>query len=116
MERRLAAIVVADVVGFSRMVAEDETATINRMRELRDTVTEPTIKTTGGRIVKRTGDGTLVEFSSVLDAVNAAIKIQHQLLNQVKQLHNQQQTVQKMIYLFRISWFLIANQFLSLYK
>ncbi len=79
MERRLAAVVVADVVGFSRMVAADDTGTIERMRELRDTITEPAIKGAGGRIVKRTGDGTLVEFSSVLGAVNGAIDVQRKL-------------------------------------
>lgn len=79
MERRLAAIVVADIVGFSRMVAEDETGTIERMRQLRDTVTEPAIEKAGGRIVKRTGDGTLVEFSSVIGAVEGAIDVQRKL-------------------------------------
>lgn len=79
MERRLAAIVVADIVGFSRMVAEDETGTIERMRQLRDTVTEPAIEKAGGRIVKRTGDGTLVEFSSVIGAVEGAIDVQCKL-------------------------------------
>lgn len=79
MQRRLAAIVVADYVGFSRMVAEDETGTIERMRDLRDTVTEPAIQKAGGRIVKRIGDGTLVEFASVLSAVEGAIAVQQQL-------------------------------------
>ena len=79
MERRLAAIVVADVVGFSRMVAEDETGTIERMRELRDNVTEPAIEKAGGRIFKRTGDGTLVEFSSVTAAIEGAIDVQRRL-------------------------------------
>ena len=79
MERRLAAIVVADIAGYSRMVAEDETGAIERMRQLRDTVTEPALEKCGGRIVKRTGDGALVEFSSVIGAVEGAIDVQRKL-------------------------------------
>lgn len=79
LERRLAAIVVADIAGFSRMVAEDETGTIARMRKLRDSVTEPAIRAAGGRVVKRTGDGFLVEFASVLAAARGAVDVQRRL-------------------------------------
>lgn len=79
LERRLAAIVVADVAGYSRMVAEDEVGTIARMRELRDAITEPAIRAAGGRVVKRTGDGTLVEFASVLAAAEGAVAVQRRL-------------------------------------
>ena len=79
LERRLAAIVVADIAGYSRMVSDDEVGTITRMQELRDSVTEPAIRKAGGRIVKRTGDGALVEFSSIHAAVTGAVSVQQQL-------------------------------------
>ena len=79
LERRLAAIVVADIAGYSRMVADDEAGTIARMRELRDSVTEPAIRAAGGRVVKRTGDGTLVEFASIHAAAEGAVNVQRRL-------------------------------------
>ncbi len=79
VQRRLAAVVAADIVGYSRLMAEDEEGTLARVQSLRDEVTEPTIVEHGGRIVKRTGDGALVEFSSVVDAVRAALDVQRQL-------------------------------------
>ena len=75
MERRLAAIVVADVVGFSRMMAEDEAGTLAALRAHRD-VLDPVILNHGGRIVKTTGDGLLVEFSSATAALGAAVEAQ----------------------------------------
>ncbi len=74
--RRLAAIVSADIVGYSRLMAQDEERTLARVQALRDEITEPTVTGLGGRVVKRTGDGTLIEFSSVVDAVRAARLVQ----------------------------------------
>ncbi len=72
MERRLAAILAADVVGYSRLMGEDEDGTLRRMTELREEVLHPLIAEHRGRIVKLMGDGLLVEFASVVDAVTCA--------------------------------------------
>ena len=74
-ERRLAAIVVADVVGFSRMMADDEDGTLAALRAHRNVV-DPVVLNHGGRIVKETGDGVLVEFHSATAAVEAAVEVQ----------------------------------------
>lgn len=79
-ERKLAAILVADVVGFSRLTAEDEDRTLARLRALRSDLIDPTIEVNKGRIIKRTGDGALVEFRSVVDAVRCAIEVQTAML------------------------------------
>lgn len=76
MKRRLAAILAADVVGYSRLVREDEEGTIRALRDLRRERIEPVIKKRDGRVVKLMGDGILAEFSSIVDAVRAAIEIQ----------------------------------------
>lgn len=81
MERRLAAILAADVVGYSRMMGADETATLAAFNELRHGIFEPLVARHQGEVVKRTGDGWLVEFSSALDAVECAISVQESLLN-----------------------------------
>jgi class 3 adenylate cyclase len=70
--RRLAAILAADVVGFSRLAGADEDRTLARLRALRSDLIDPTIAVHHGRVVKRTGDGAIVEFRSVVDAVLAA--------------------------------------------
>ena len=75
-QRKLAAILAADVVGFSRLTAADEERTLARLRALRSDLIDPTISVHRGRVVKRTGDGALVEFASVVDAVRCAIEIQ----------------------------------------
>jgi adenylate cyclase len=75
-ERRLAAILVADVVGFSRLVGADETGTLSRLEALRREVTDPLIASHGGRLFKETGDGLLVEFTSAVQAVTCARAIQ----------------------------------------
>jgi TolB-like protein/class 3 adenylate cyclase len=75
-ERRLAAILAADVVGYSRLMAADEQGTHTRLKLLRKDVVEPTIAEYHGRIVKLMGDGILVEFASVVDAVECAAAIQ----------------------------------------
>ena len=71
--RKLAAILVADVVGYSRLAGADEEGTLARLRALRSDLIDPAIATHRGRIVKRTGDGSLIEFRSVVDAVRCAI-------------------------------------------
>ncbi len=70
--RKLAAILAADVVGFSRLAGADEDRTLARLRALRSDLIDPTIAVHNGRVVKRTGDGALVEFRSVVDAVRCA--------------------------------------------
>ncbi len=73
MERRLAAILAADVVGYTRLMGADETGTLRRLSELRQQVLEPLIVEHHGRIVKLMGDGFLVEFARVVDALNCAL-------------------------------------------
>ena len=75
--RKLAAILAADVVGFSRLAGADEDRTLARLRALRSDLIDPTIAVHKGRVVKRTGDGALVEFRSVVDAVRCAIEVQN---------------------------------------
>jgi TolB-like protein/class 3 adenylate cyclase/tetratricopeptide (TPR) repeat protein len=74
--RKLAAILVADVVGYSRLAGADEDRTLARLRGLRSDLVDPAIAAHHGRIVKRTGDGAIVEFRSVVDAVRCAIEVQ----------------------------------------
>jgi TolB-like protein/class 3 adenylate cyclase len=75
--RKLAAILAADVVGFSRLAGSDEDRTLARLRALRSDLVDPTIAVHHGRVVKRTGDGSLIEFRSVVDAVRCAIEVQN---------------------------------------
>ena len=75
--RKLAAISAADVVGYSRLTGADEDRTLARLRALRSDLIDPTIAVHHGRVVKRTGDGALVEFRSVVDAVRCAIEVQN---------------------------------------
>ena len=77
VERRLAAILAADVVGYSRLMGEDEAGTLARLNEHRKVLIDPAIKGHQGRIVKTTGDGLLAEFASVVEAVRCAVHIQH---------------------------------------
>ena len=74
--RKIAAILVSDVVGYSRLVGADEDRTLARLRALRSDMIDPTIAVHHGRVVKRTGDGAIVEFRSVIDAVRCAIEVQ----------------------------------------
>ena len=74
--RKLAAILVADVVGYSRLAGADEDRILARLRALRSDLIDPTISVHHGRIVKRTGDGSIIEFRSVVDAVRCAIEVQ----------------------------------------
>ena len=74
--RKIAAILVSDVVGYSRLVGADEDRTLARLRALRSDMIDPTIAVHHGRVVKRTGDGAIVEFRSVIDAVRCAMDVQ----------------------------------------
>ena len=78
--RKLAAILVSDVVGYSRLAGADEDRTLARLRALRSDLIDPTISVHHGRIVKRTGDGSVIEFRSVVDAVRCAIEVQHAMV------------------------------------
>ena len=76
-KRKLAAILAADVVGFSRLTGSDEEGTLARLRTLWSDLIDPTIAVHNGRVVKRTGDGSIIEFRSVVDAVRCAIEVQN---------------------------------------
>lgn len=79
VERRLAAILAADVAGYSKLMAADEEGTLNSLKAHRRTLSDPKIKQHHGRIFKTTGDGVLAEFSSVVDAVKCAVEIQRRM-------------------------------------
>ena len=78
--RKLAAILVADIVGYSRLAGADEDLILARLRTLRSDLIDPTIAVHHGRVVKRTGDGSVIEFRSVVDAVNCAIEVQRAMV------------------------------------
>jgi adenylate cyclase len=78
--RKLAVILVADVVGYSRLAAADEDRTLMRLRGLRSDLIDPAVAIHHGRVVKRTGDGIIIEFRSVVDAVRCAIEVQNAMV------------------------------------
>jgi adenylate cyclase len=78
--RKIAAILVSDVVGYSRLAGADEDRALARLRAVRSDLIDPIIAVHHGRIVKRTGDGAIVEFRSVVDAVRCAIEVQHGMI------------------------------------
>ncbi len=78
--RKIAAILVSDVVGYSRLAGADEDWILARLRALRADLIDPTIAVHHGRVVKRTGDGSLVEFGSVVEAVRCAITVQNAMV------------------------------------
>ncbi len=78
--RKIAAILCSDVVGYSRLAGADEDRVLARLRALRSDLIDPTIAVHNGRVVKRTGDGSIVEFRSVVDAVRCAIEVQHAMV------------------------------------
>ncbi len=80
VERKLAAILAADMVGYSRLMEADEEGTIARHKAHREDLIDPKISAHRGRIVKTTGDGLLVEFASVVDAVACAVAVQRAIL------------------------------------
>ena len=79
VERRLAAILAADVAGYSRLMGADEEGTLTRRKAIRREVADPKIKDHRGRIVKTTGDGLLLDFASVVDAVRCAVEVQREM-------------------------------------
>src|SRR5262245_25857133 len=79
MDRHLAAILMADVVGFSRLMQEDEAGTLTTLKQRRVEILEPTVRSFGGRIVKVMGDGVLVEFASAVKAAEAALELQRRM-------------------------------------
>ena len=89
-QRRLAAILASDIVGYSRLMANDEEATLGRLRSLRAELIDPVIDRYRGRIVKLMGDGSLVEFASVVDAIRCAIDIQAGMAARDKDLPDEQ--------------------------
>jgi adenylate cyclase len=78
--RKLAAILVSDIVGYRRLAGTDEDRTLSRLRGLRSDLIDPAIAAHRGRAVKRTGDGSIIEFMSVVDAVRCAIEVQNGLI------------------------------------
>jgi adenylate cyclase len=76
VERRLAAVLAADVAGYSRLMGVDEEGTLARLKTLRKALVDPTIGSLRGRTVRTTGDGMLVEFASAVDAVRSAVEVQ----------------------------------------
>jgi adenylate cyclase len=78
--RKLAAILVSDIVGYSRLAGAGEDRILARLRTLRSDLIDPTIVVHHGRIIKRTGDGTDIEFRGVVDAVRCAIEVQNGLM------------------------------------
>src|ERR1700676_4736361 len=76
VERRLAAILAADVAGYSRLMGANEEATLAQLKSVRRALVDPTIAAHRGRIVKTTGDGVLVEFASAVDAARCAVEVQ----------------------------------------
>ena len=78
--RKIAAILVSDVVGYSRLAGADEDRTLARLRALRSDLIDPVMSVHHGRVVKRTGDGSINEFRSVVDAVRCAIEVQNAMV------------------------------------
>jgi adenylate cyclase len=76
VNRRLAAILAADVVGYSRLLGTDESGTLASLKAIRAEVIDPAVSTHGGRIVKTTGDGILIEFGSTVEALRCSVEIQ----------------------------------------
>src|ERR1019366_3949807 len=82
VERRLAAVLAADVAGYSRLMGSNEEGTLARLKAVRKALVDPTIASHRGRIVKTTGDGMLVEFASAVDAVRGAVELQRGMTEQ----------------------------------
>ena len=81
VDRRLAAILAADVAGYSRLMGADEEGTLARLKAHRRELVDPKVKEHRGRVVKTTGDGLLAEFSSVVDAVRCAAEVQRGMID-----------------------------------
>ncbi len=93
MERRLAAILAADVVGYSRLMEADEVGTLAKLKSHRDELVNPTIAKHHGRIVKLMGDGMLVEFARAVDAVRCAISLQEGMADREADIPEEKLTV-----------------------
>jgi class 3 adenylate cyclase len=93
MQRRLAAVLAADVVGYSRLMGADEIGTLTSLKSHRRQLVDPGIAEHRGRIVKTTGDGMLVEFASVVDAVAFAVKVQREMLRRNASVPEEKQIV-----------------------
>jgi adenylate cyclase len=92
-ERKLAAILAADVVGYSRLMGADEVGTLRALKAVRKELVDPALAAYGGRIVKTTGDGLLVDFASVVDAVACAVAIQRKMLERNKEIPDDRRIV-----------------------
>ena len=79
VQRRLAAIIAVDVVGYSRLMRADEAGTLSQLKAIRKELIDPKIAEYGGRIVNTTGDGILIEFPSAVDAVQHAVDVQREM-------------------------------------
>src|SRR5262249_7978779 len=92
-QRRLAAILAADVVGYSRLMEHDEVGTLARLKARRKEVLEPLVAKHQGRIFKVTGDGVLIEFASAVKAVQCAVDLQHDMAAANRDQPEEHQTV-----------------------
>ena len=90
VERRLAAILAADVAGYSRLMERDEAGTVARLKAIRQELVEPVLARHGGRFVDLKGDGAIVEFGSAVAAVEAAVEIQRRMQGQDPELPEDQ--------------------------
>jgi class 3 adenylate cyclase len=90
VERKLAAILAADVVGYTRLMGADEAGTLERLKSLRKDLVQPNITERSGRIVKIMGDGLLAEFPSVVEAVLCAVDIQQEVAGREPDLSEEQ--------------------------
>jgi len=79
VNRKLAAVVIADVVGYSRLMERDEAGTHSRLREIRAQLIDPKIAEHGGRVVRSAGDGMLIEFPSATSALRCAVEVQREM-------------------------------------
>ncbi len=96
VERRLAAILAADVVGYSKLIEQDETGALSALRAMRQNVLEPLLAEHRGRVVKLMGDGFIVEFGSVVSAVACAAATQRQLAKSQKDIAPERRIVLRM--------------------
>ena len=94
--RKLAAILALDIVGYSRLARADEDRTLARIRALRSDLIDPTIAVHHGRVVKRTGDGAIVEFRSVVDALRCAIEVQNAMVERNSGVHEESRILLRM--------------------
>src|SRR3981189_999669 len=93
LERRLAAILAADVAGYSRLMGSDEVATLRAFKAHRRELVDPNIARHHGRIVKTTGDGMLAEFASIVDAVGCAVSIQRGMIDRNRAVPDEKRIV-----------------------